>query len=213
MRSRISLMRLGPDVVDYCLLSYAKQGPTVDNELHELRWNAIGYAISAALALATLFGLWRTVPALKRPWLPLDRLRPGAWTGGDVLLALCIFFGFQVLVIDLLNQLGVFDYLVGPRPDDKAPAVEARTYLVRCSAVSSPLLLTLILGLWFGVLYVRTQHTTRPHHYGLSWARWPSNVALGIVGFVVAAPIVLGLYAGLGLLMSAEDHGLTTLGR
>jgi len=80
-------------------LCYLKKGPAVSDWLRELEWNALAYAIVAGLALVGLVALWLFVPAVRRAWLPMPRLRPGAWSGLEVFLALCIMQGFPVLVV------------------------------------------------------------------------------------------------------------------
>jgi membrane protease YdiL (CAAX protease family) len=156
-----------------------------------LKWNAIAYGVVAVLGLAALVGLYACVPALRRRWFPVSRLRPGAWLGHDVFLAFCIFLGFPRLIVDSLQLLGFFTPLLGSEPD--APPLDKLLYGSRCTWISSPLTLAAVLGLLFAVLFARSG--ARPHHYGLSWARWPANVGLGIIAFVLGKPIVLGIFA------------------
>src|ERR1019366_10713114 len=109
-------------------------------------------------------------------------LRPGPWTGREVLFAFCVVFGFKDFVIALLLQIGFFTPLIGPPPDPEGPDPARTIYALRCMSISSPMNLAVILGLLFAVMFIRT--STRPHHYGLSWARWPANLGLGLAIFL-----------------------------
>ncbi len=160
---------------------------------HELKWNAIAYAAVACAALMALVGMRLLAPALHKRWLPLPRLRPVTWTGHEVFLAFCIFFGFQITIVEVLFQMGFFPPLIGPAPDADAPRLDQALYLLRCRWIGSPMTLTVTLGILFAMLFARTG--TRPHHYGLSWSRWPANVGLGIVAFVVGRPLIFGIFA------------------
>jgi membrane protease YdiL (CAAX protease family) len=192
----------------YC---YAKKGPVVSDASRELMWNGIAYAATAGAALLTVLGLYLFVPALRKRWFPLPRLRPGTWSGHEVFLGFCIVFGLPILIVAALYQVGFFTPLIGPAPDADAPNSALIRYLDRCGVISSPLLLTLTLGVLFAVMFARTG--CRPHHYGLSWARWPMNLALGLLGFVAATPIVLGVFVVAGLAFPQRDHELVILGR
>jgi membrane protease YdiL (CAAX protease family) len=193
------------------VLCYAETGRAVENWVHELKWNAIAYAVVAAVGLTTVAGFWLFVPALRRHWLPLPRLRPGAWTGHEVILAFCIFLGTQVFVIGGLYQVGFYSPLIGPTPPTEAPASEHALYSFRCLMLSSPFVLTLVLGILMPVLYARTG--TRPHHYGLSWGRWPANVCLGIVIFVLARPVIIGIFVLAQLVFPERSDSLDAFGK
>jgi membrane protease YdiL (CAAX protease family) len=179
--------------------------------MHELMWNAVGYAATAGAALVTLVGLYVLVPALHQRWFPLPRLRPGWWTGHEVFLAICIAFGLPLIIVDALFQIGFFVPLIGPPPDLDPPNSGFKLYLERCSVISSPLMLTLILGLLFAVMFARTG--SRPHHYGLTWGRWPANLALGLLAFMITTPIVLAVFALSALILPTRLHQLTVLGK
>ena len=179
--------------------------------LRELEWNALAYAIVAGLALVGLVALWLFVPAVRRAWLPMPRLRPGAWSGLEVFLTLCIMQGFPVLIVGTLLSLRVFAALFGPEPTADAPIAELGMYQLRCYNVSSPLILTVCLGMILIALHART--LTRPQQFGLTWARWPANVALALVGFIVVVPLVLGLHVPLALVFPGRPHPLITLGK
>jgi membrane protease YdiL (CAAX protease family) len=160
---------------------------------HDLQWNAISYLVVATAALVTLAALWTLIPALRKRWLPMQRLRPGRWTGNDVFLSLCIGIGMPEFVALLLLQIGFFGPLLGTAPDNDAPRLEQALYYLQCRLISSPLALAVVLGLLFTVLFARSG--TRPNRYGLTWIRWPSNVALGIVAFILGKPLIIGIYA------------------
>ena len=157
----------------------------------ELTWTTIAYALLAGLTLVALVGLFLGVPALRRRWLPMARLRPGPWAGHEVFLAFCVLMGFPNLVVTILVVIGFFNPLIGPLPDLDPPGPDARLYALRCQIIASPLTLVATLGMLFTILFARCR--CRPHHLGLSWARWPANVALGLGAFLVATPIILGV--------------------
>ncbi len=161
--------------------------------LHQLTWNAIAYAAVGGIGIVALAAMIYFVPKLRKSWFPLQRLRPGNWTGYDVFLAFCIFIGSQRLVVDTLLWLGFFTPLIGPPPDREAAAPAQLVYALRCLAIASPLSLAFVLGCLLPVLYARSN--ARPPHYGLSWSRFAPNVALGVVAFLLIRPAVIGIYA------------------
>ena len=177
--------------------------------VRDLQWNGIVYGVVAASALLALLGMWLFVPALRRRWFPLPRLRPGRWSGFEVFFAGCVFVGFGGMIVDLLNQMGFFGPLIGPEP--KASRLERAVYSLRCSYISSPLTFTVILGLLFAMMFARTR--SRPHHYGLSWSRWQVNLALGIAAFVLAWPVIIGIHALMVLTFPKQEDPLQLLGK
>ena len=187
-----------------------------EREANELFWTAIGYGVVAGAAVVALAGLWLFVPAFRQRWWPLKRLRPGYWTGRDVLLAFCAL-GFQVFIIVMLLQIGFFANLIGPEPDraafkdDNAFKDAARAYGIRCGAIASPLYLAVTLGVVFASLFVRT--STRPHHLGLTWARWPANLGLGLAAVVLVAPFVLGLHSMTTIVLGDQGFSYVVLAR
>jgi len=164
----------------------------VNDWLHQLTWNAIAYAAVGGIGIVALAAMIYFVPKLRKSWFPLQRLRPGNWTGYDVFLAFCIFIGSQRLVVDTLLWLGFFTPLIGPPPDREAAAPAQLVYALRCLAIASPLSLAFVLGCLLPVLYARSN--ARPPHYGLSWSRFAPNVALG----VVASALVLAAAGAFG---------------
>jgi membrane protease YdiL (CAAX protease family) len=137
----------------------------------------------------------------------LQAYRKNPLTGHDVLFAFFATLGFPILTILILLQLGFFVPLIGPAPEGEAAKAATRIYGVRCGAISSPLSLALTLGILFLMLFVRSG--CRPHHLGLSWSRWPANVALGLVAVIVTAPVVLGINALASLVLGEGAHPFT----
>jgi membrane protease YdiL (CAAX protease family) len=149
------------------------------------------FAATAGLSLIILLGLFFFVPALRKRWLPIKRLRPGVWTEREVLLAFFIELGLPSLVLAVLMQAAFFGVLIGPPPESGASANERTSYGVQTLAIASPIILTITLGCLFLLMFL--SGGSRPHQYGLTWARWPANLGLGLAAFVVTWPVIMGL--------------------
>jgi membrane protease YdiL (CAAX protease family) len=176
-----------------------------------LLWNLGAYGGVACIALLALLGLYQFIPEVRRRWLPLRRFPPVSWTGREVFLVFVTYRFLPELIVGLLLSIGFFQPLIGPRPDlEQANAATIR-YIFRCMEISGPLTLVMMLIIIFTVLYARTE--TRPHHYGLSWARWPGNIATGLTAFVLATPVVLGVYLVLALIVPKRPQMLEILGK
>ena len=161
--------------------------------MRELTWHGIAFAATAGVSLVTIVALYRSVPALRRRWFPLPRLRPGTWTGREVFIAFSVLFGLPIFILALLLQIGFFTPLIGLPPDAEGPALGRLVYTYRCLSISSPFTLTVLMGSLFAMMFLVSG--SRPHHYGLSWARWPANLALGLAVFLVAWPVIMGAHA------------------
>jgi membrane protease YdiL (CAAX protease family) len=179
----------------------------VGDWVEQLIWNAIAYAAVAGAGLGVMLGVYLFAPGLHQSWFSLPRLRPGTWTGHDVFLAFCIFLGFPRLIVELLLVMGFFNSLIGLEPD--GPPIDKLIYGARCVWICSPLTLAIVLGLLFAMLFARSG--TRPHHYGLSWARWPANSGLGLIALIVGKPIVLGIFALALLLFTRRPDPVESL--
>jgi membrane protease YdiL (CAAX protease family) len=182
----------------------------VNDWAHQLYWITLAYAAVSALviiAIATLIGF---MPGARR-WLPLPRLRPTMWTGYDVFLTFCVLFGFANLIVSILFALGFFTIVLGPAPDQEAAREAFQEYLNRATNIASPLVLAVTLGVLFAFLFARSG--TRPHHYGLSWARWPANFKLGLVAFLIVTPLVYAIYVLATFVFPQSKHHLELLGK
>lgn len=174
----------------------------MDDGLKDLMWEGIAYGIVAAGTLIALGVSYALVPAFRHRWLPLDRLRPVTWSGRDVFLSFCLFIGFREVVVAMLWALGFFATTIGPLPEDNASEAVVRAYYLRAHFVSSPLSLALILGFIVTMMFARSG--ARPHHYGLSWARWPVNAAVGAAMFVMMRPIIMAIFAVASQVLTPE---------
>ena len=123
--------------------------------LRDLKWNGIAYAVLAGIAALALLGMWLFMPTLRRRWLPLPRLRPGSWSGFDVILTWCVMFGFPLIIIAVLLKLRFFVPLLGPEPEFEPPTPALKLYLERCQIISSPLILTVTARCAMGEIYTR----------------------------------------------------------
>ncbi len=165
----------------------------MDKVWEELWLSAAAYLLVGAGAVVLLIGCLLAAPyTLRRP-LPVRRLRPGRWGGSEVVLTVLVaLFVAPFLVNSLLQSIVPADEL------------KNRETALRLEVYSSPLELVLILALITALLFVRTR--TRPHHYGLTLARAPANVALGAAAFLVLAPVTLGLYFLATLAFGTREH-------
>lgn len=169
------------------------------------------YAATALVALLTLAIIYLCAPAMRGRWLPLPRLRPGTWTGHDVFLVFCLWFGLPSVIVELLSQFGFFRGLIGIAPDSDLETPENVLYFQRCGVIAGPLIFLVLMAAIFGILYARSG--SRPHQYGLGWARWPANLALGLVAFIVGTPIILGTHFLAILLLPQRPHQFELLGK
>jgi membrane protease YdiL (CAAX protease family) len=131
---------------------------------------------------------------LRRP-LPIARLRPGRWTGHEVFMViLATQWGVPFLIDFLLESLGP-----SLARDDPLTRLRWTVYL-------SPLNTALALAVITTLLYVGSR--TRPHHIGITWARWPANIVAGVVAFLVVAPLCYGILylVTIGLGLAAREH-------
>jgi membrane protease YdiL (CAAX protease family) len=156
-------------------------------------WHAVAFAVTAGISFVTLVGLYFFVLALRTRWFPLERLRPGEWTGREVFAAFFVGLGLPICILLLLTQMGFFASLIGPPPDQAGPAAERSSYTSRCVAIGSPITLTVTVGTLIALLFFSSG--SRPHHFGLTWARWPANLGLGLAAFVVTWPLIMGIQA------------------
>ncbi len=169
----------------------------MDDAWQDFLLNLRAYAIVGGASGVVLGGLLLAVPALRRRLLPLPRLRPGRWGGAEVLLALLTLPFAQFLTLQMIAAMSP------PMPDDRAAA---RAEAMRLFIAASPLWAALTLAVVTTVLYRISG--TRPHQYGVTWARWPANVALGILLFMVITPLTLAVYLGMVLAFGSETNPL-----
>jgi membrane protease YdiL (CAAX protease family) len=168
----------------------------VDDAWQEFLLDLQAYAIVGGASGVVLGGLFVAVPALRRRLLPLPRLRPGRWNGAEVLLALLALPLAQVVIMSVIASISP--------PGGEGQA--ARTEATRLFIMSSPLWVALTLAVVTTVLYRISG--TRPHQYGVTWARWPANVVLGSLMFLVVTPISLAVYLGVVLVFGSETNPL-----
>jgi membrane protease YdiL (CAAX protease family) len=165
------------------------------DDWQEFLLNLQAYLIVGGAAVVLTAGGAIAAPYVLRRPLPLPGLRPGRWGGGEVLFALLAFALFVPnLVTGLLSDLGFFETVLG-----------GEASFFRKITVGSPLYLALTLAMVFTVLYVSSR--TRPRDLGLTAARWPANVALGAVAFLLlTVPIHTVNYLLILALGSPEEH-------
>jgi membrane protease YdiL (CAAX protease family) len=155
---------------------------SVDDAWQEIALNLRAYAIVGGAGLVVLAAILLAVPSARRRLLPLPRLRPGNWSGAEVLLALPTLEFAQLAVVSVLVVLMA--------PEGNVEAL--RPELMRLAILGSPLWVVLTLALVTTLLF--TISRTRPHQYGVTRARWPANVALGILVFLVIAPLTFAVF-------------------
>jgi membrane protease YdiL (CAAX protease family) len=170
--------------------------------LYEFRVNAVAYlavavvAVVAAAALALLRG---------GAWLPPQRLRRGAWSGGEVFLLFLVYVVVPSALMLLLARVYFFHGVLGLFQDDVPNDLSFPRLMNLAEPLAAPLVFALHLTLLYGV------SRTFPRHVGLSPARWRQNVRLGIVGFLVATPVVLGVHFVTLLFTFRVEHEFETL--
>lgn len=142
-----------------------------------------------ALLIAGILWLWRR-PRL----LPLPQLRTGTWTGRDVFLAYLVMNLMPPLISMLLRGSG-------PLPDGDNPEDLGRRLLWL-----APAILPAILAANF--LLMHWIASTRPADIGFSFVRIVPHAILGILGFAIATPLLLGLYLALLQVWTTEPHFL-----
>jgi membrane protease YdiL (CAAX protease family) len=161
--------------------------------------NARAYLVIAGIGVVlAIIGFFCGPRQVRRP-LPPPRLRRGRWGGFEVAMAFLYQQFVPILVIGMLDSLGFFESWLGEQPS-------AERRLILSAPLSVALTLALILSLLFAV------SRTRPHSFGLVGSRWPANLVLGVLAFLVLAPVVLGVYYLTVLVLPGkEEHALEQL--
>ncbi len=166
--------------------------------MNDLLETLLGYVVFAGLCVLVLVALHLRYSGLWRRLLPMQRLRPVGWTGFEVFLAFLIFLCtsvfVEVLALVSLNGAGFYEHFIGPNVPEKAKVSHA-------ALLGGPVSFSLALLLILWMLYVRAG--LRPAQVGLTRARWPANVAVAVVVFLILTPLALGIYA-LAILVLGE---------
>ena len=134
----------------------------------------------------------------RRP-LPLARLRPGRWTGREVqfaLIAHALFVPFVVLAL-----LASFSTNFAPDQNNKEAVRRAAGHLI---ILGSPLNVFLTLAIVVTMLYALSR--TRPHQVGITWARWPANVILGVLLYLLITVPILSVHFLVTQMPGSEKH-------
>jgi len=166
----------------------------------EVLSNVIAYAVVVVVAWAVVVALIRFRPDIRGRLWPLPRLRPGRWSGFEVFLAFVLMAQVGDLVRQVLSAAGFYESLFAQPPSPGREALWA-------TPLYFFLTLALILGITFGM------SRTRPSHVGLSWARWPQSVILGVTTFTFITPIVLAIYALAVSLLPVRPHDLELIAK
>ncbi len=136
--------------------------------------------IYLGLALVAVAGIFALGPRAG-PWLPLLRLRSAPWSGREVLLGFFIYILLPIALVIVLDKSGFFFAIYGRQIDT-----------VRQANLFALPALVLIFAITITLLYATSR--TYPRHVGWTRARWRANIRLGLAGFCLATPLVLGLY-------------------
>jgi membrane protease YdiL (CAAX protease family) len=171
----------------------------VNDPQQDFLLNLLAYAVIAVPALAIAVALYTLVPSVRHRLFPLPRVRRGHWNGIEVFFALIALPFAQVTASGVLRESPL-----APENAEVDPSVG-----VRLAVWSSPLSTALTLAIVFTLLYAISR--TRPHQYGLSWARWPANALLGILLWLVMAPVTLAAYLAVLQFFPAEPNPLEIL--
>jgi membrane protease YdiL (CAAX protease family) len=169
---------------------FRRTGIGVDNP-DSVTVQAVSYAAVAAPALlvAGLLWIWRR-PRL----LPLPQLRSGTWSGRDVFLAYLVMNLMPVVISAFLRGNG-------PLPDGDTQEDAVRRLLWLGPAILPATLTANFFLMWWIA-------STRPADLGFSLVRILPNVVLGILGFALVTPVLLGLYLALLRVWNTDPHFL-----
>jgi membrane protease YdiL (CAAX protease family) len=138
--------------------------------------------LTAVLALP-LAGLLWTCCRQRRGLFPPLRRRSVPWTGAEILVAYLIAQVVILLLLDLIRKISVLELFYGPM---EAPEDLAR---IRRGLWAGTLAMPLQLG---GImLFLRAVSGTRPYQLGWTTYRFPQNLAVGIVYWLVLMPAIL----------------------
>jgi membrane protease YdiL (CAAX protease family) len=162
-----------------------------DKVWNEFLLNGDAYLIVAAVAVVVAGIAAIATPYVWRRPLPLPRLRPGRWGGREVVLALLSPYVVQFFVIFGLYSCVMTLSLAAVEPVP-GRAGAADTKLLHLLVLGSPVSASLTVAVVITLLFALSR--TRPHQFGVTWARWPANVVLGVAMFIVMAPVTLGVY-------------------
>jgi len=157
--------------------------------------NFAAYAALALVAAAAIFFLRNA-----GRWLPIQRLRRGRWTGGEVLACFLLFQFLPDVLVMSLDEAGFFFQIF-----------QKQVQHARQRFVLAPLTLPLLFAVYFWLLHWR--HRTYPTHVGLTPARWKANVRLGLAAFCLTTPPVLGLYLLALLVTNQTPHPFEKIAR
>lgn len=160
------------------------------------------YGAVALIAALVALSVW---PFCSRRRLPVQRLRPGEWTGVDVTLILFWSFWLPGLIVGAVDAFGFF-YIVR----DFAPEI-GELSLERKSIWSAPLNFFLVMAMSSFILYIA--HRTRWQDVGLTRSRWADNVFLGCAGYVLVTLPVYLLFLAARWVLESNPHALEKIAR
>ncbi len=160
-----------------------------------LAWGLLALATSAVCGLP-----WLLRPRADGGLLSRQPWRPKSSGGGEVLLFFLFLALVPPLVQTLLQAAGFFRLVYGAEPN-----------LARQQLWVMVPALPLILGGTWPILNLR--HRTRLEDIGVSGRRWPQNLLLGYLAWLVLTPLVLAIHLALNSLWEGEEHPLDRLSK
>jgi membrane protease YdiL (CAAX protease family) len=171
-------------------------GADVPDTTTELLQTVVAFGLVAVAGGVLSLVVWFGIVGRDGRLLPLQRLRPTHWSGGEVFVVFLLSQLVPAMVYGALQR--VFD------ADDAAP--------IRQHLLASVLALPLLLALVFLVLHLLSG--TRPSHLGLTRARLPHNLVLGYLcwgplAFLTLTVFFLALLWMKGLGVAIDEHPLT----
>ncbi|MBI3410018.1 MAG: CPBP family intramembrane metalloprotease [Planctomycetes bacterium] len=177
----------------------------------EIASNGLAYLIALTGGACVVGLLYAIRPSLLKEIWPSPRIDRAAWTGVEVLAVFVLLIVISGRGRRLLEAAGFFSAWHSEQPPEAANDLVARENLY-----GALLDMPFMLGLALLILYYRAGLT--PADVGLTCWRWRSNLALGVLGYAVGTPLVLGLYIALLLLMRAvglvpDEHSFEHLAR
>jgi hypothetical protein len=144
------------------------------------------FAVAGAVLLLVVYRRW---PNLFHPLLPPQRWRYVSWDGLDIIFILVlVYILVPGVALGFLEESGFYRWYYG------ISALEPKSPLEHMGLWAQALALPLQIVLLFSLL--RARRGTEPYQVGITVRRWPQNVIVGFLGWLVITPITFAILIG-----------------